>query len=164
MTTFQSEVQFVHIVTGHTLKYLHAGFSTTAIFTTHFTNNFCWQYLNTTSLVYFIRDLCVHVRIRAAEALGCNTLQANKSTVAKLCNQSILPVPTDSAETLQVKKCNSFGAVTFCYASMFGFCGAVAVVYVDRKSADFVVSRSRWKPKVSSPTHLVHVIMRAPWS
>ena len=93
--------------------------------------------------MYFIRDLCVHVRIRAAEALGCNTLQANKSTVAKLCNQSILPVPTDSAETLQVKKCNSFGAVTFCYASMFGFCGAVAVVYVDRKSADFVVSRSR---------------------
>ena len=74
--------------------------------------------------MYFIRDLCVHVRIRAAEALGCNTLQANKSTVAKLCNQSILPVPTDSAETLQVKKCNSFGAVTFCYASMFGFCGA----------------------------------------
>lgn len=77
--------------------------------------------------MYFIRDLCVHVRIRAAEALGCNTLQANKSTVAKLCNQSIPPVPTASGETLQVKKCNSFGAVTFCYARMFGFCGAVVV-------------------------------------
>ena len=61
-------------------------------------------------------------------------------------SKTLQPVHTpssDSAETLQVKKCNSFGAVTFCYASMFGFCGAVVVVYVDRKSADFVVSRSR---------------------
>lgn len=93
--------------------------------------------------------------MRAAEALGCNTLQANNSTVAKLCNQSIPPVPTGPGETLQVKHCWRSDLLLCCaYLACLLFVGGGTwwVRIIRRsKSADFVVYHQGHNKRSAAP-------------
>ena len=94
--------------------------------------------------------------MRAAEAFGCNTLQENNSTVAKLCNQSIPQFLVRLYKWNTAIVLEEWPFAMQCILSLFGFCGWWYMVgtyesYVDRKSADFVVHNQGHNKRSAAP-------------